>query len=539
MPPPFASRRLRAPLDHGQSLQRPELGSAADVLATNRQRIQSWDCRASEFSIGELRLSCGLELPQLAREYTRQYRDIADRSWNSEALILAGHQPRLFHPGVWFKNCALDWLGKQHLGTPINLIIDQDLGGTASIPVPVRDETGNARFEFLALDLAMEDIPFECRPLLDRDTFLSFPGRLASRLSWTSEIPMAGEIWQHARRILNSGETNLGRLVASARHAWEEVAGWNTLELPLSRLCETSSFARFAVELMQRAHEFRHVYNQELSHYRDVNHIRSKSHPVPALAQEGDWIEAPFWIFSKSQPRRRRLFVRAVPGGLELTDRAAWTTRWEGRNLAERWSELAGSGNCLRPRALITTLFCRLVASDLFLHGIGGAKYDELTDAIAREFWKLDLPDFLTLTATIRLPGCEHPLLPSELQRVRDQLRDLKFHPENHLPNGTLGVAERLRAAKAIHLRERPLNRDLRNWQRELERLNQGLAAAVSQADQFLRNELQSLSKKFEADRILGSREISFCCFGARLATQLEAALDNPADDRSHSNASK
>ena len=46
---------------------------------------------------------------------------------NAEGLIfLAGHQPELFHPGVWLKNFALGTLARQHGATAINLLIDSD-----------------------------------------------------------------------------------------------------------------------------------------------------------------------------------------------------------------------------------------------------------------------------------------------------------------------------------------------------------------------------------------------------------------------------
>ncbi len=50
----------------------------------------------------------------------------------------------------------------------------------------------------------------------------------------------------------------------------------------------------------------------------------------------------------------------------------------------ERLHELAGPAVRLRTRALTTTLFSRFLLGDLFIHGIGGAKYDELGDEIAR-----------------------------------------------------------------------------------------------------------------------------------------------------------
>ena len=38
----------------------------------------------------------------------------------------------------------------------------------------------------------------------------------------------------------------------------------------------------------------------------------------------------------------------------------------------------------LRPRALTLTIWARLLIADLFVHGIGGAKYDRISDTMRR-----------------------------------------------------------------------------------------------------------------------------------------------------------
>ena len=42
------------------------------------------------------------------------------------SIFLAGHQPQLFHPGVWFKNFALDRLARRHGAVAVNLVVDSD-----------------------------------------------------------------------------------------------------------------------------------------------------------------------------------------------------------------------------------------------------------------------------------------------------------------------------------------------------------------------------------------------------------------------------
>ena len=61
----------------------------------------------------------------------------------------------------------------------------------------------------------------------------------------------------------------------------------------------------------------------------------------------------------------------------------------------------ARQGLRLRPRALVTTMYARLMLADLFLHGIGGAKYDQLTDLIIRQFFDVQPPRGAAVTFEI------------------------------------------------------------------------------------------------------------------------------------------
>ena len=48
-------------------------------------------------------------------------------------------------------------------------------------------------------------------------------------------------------------------------------------------------------------------------------------------------------------------------------------------------------------------MFSRFLLGDLFIHGIGGAKYDELGDEISRRFFGIEPPGFLTVSMTLWL----------------------------------------------------------------------------------------------------------------------------------------
>ena len=82
---------------------------------------------------------------------------------------------------------------------------------------------------------------------------------------------------------------------------------------------------------------------------------------------------------------------------------------------------------------MITTLFARLFLSDLFLHGIGGAKYDQVTDAIIERFFGLKPPEYMTITATLRLPIARRETVLDDSRQIERKLRELAFHPEHFL----------------------------------------------------------------------------------------------------------
>ena len=59
----------------------------------------------------------------------------------------------------------------------------------------------------------------------------------------------------------------------------------------------------------------------------------------------------------------------------------------------------------LSPRALTLTTFIRLFIADNFVHGIGGGRYDQVSDQIIRDYFKVDPPAFSVTTATLFFPA--------------------------------------------------------------------------------------------------------------------------------------
>src|SRR6185312_5325259 len=88
----------------------------------------------------------------------------------------------------------------------------------------------------------------------------------------------------------------------------------------------------------------------------------------------------------------------------------------------------------IRPRALTLTLFARLCLGDLFIHGIGGGKYDEATDAIIRDYFGIEPPGYQVLSATLHLPLEGFAAAPADRERAERLVRDLHWNPQRHVP---------------------------------------------------------------------------------------------------------
>jgi hypothetical protein len=176
---------------------------------------------------------------------------------------------------------------------------------------------------------------------------------------------------------------------------------------------------------------------------------------------------------------------------------------------AVEWLQAASGWLRLRPRALLTTMFARLFLGDLFIHGIGGAAYDGLTDVLIRRFFGHDPPGFMVVTATAKLPIARHSFRAADLQRVQQRLRDLTYHPEKHAADSA--SAALLVDAKNDWIRREGPSRRQRHH--EIVRINEALQPFVAEQREMLLVQRAELEEHAQRERVLGSREYSFALF--------------------------
>ena len=440
------TRRLRAPSEDGGLLAVPPLSEAGRLLRENAAHLQSWDHDFQGRRAIDLRPLVASQLIEKARAYLIRIGIEPGRPVEEGgALVVTGHQPELFHPGVWIKNFAADAIARTFNATALNLIVDNDIPKSSSLLVPTRHQ-GALKVRRVDFDDWVGEIPYEDMVVQDEALFESFPSRVRPVLGDLIDDPILDDFWPMAVDAKATTDRVGHRFAQARRRIEQEYAGVRNLELPISEVCETEGFLWFAVHLLAHLKRFQEVHNDALMAYRLAHGIRSRHHPVPALGTEGEWLEAPFWVWRKSEPRRRPLMIRQKQKLMELRIGGEDAPLMEiplgidqeGCCAVERLRELPAMGVRLRTRALTTTMFARFLLGDLFIHGIGGAKYDELGDEVASRFFGFKPPEYLTLSLTLRL-GLEGDFAtPSRLDNIGRLIRDLQYNPDRHLRDGDL-----------------------------------------------------------------------------------------------------
>ena len=443
----MTARRLRAPATDGGLLVDPPRAEAGRLTAANSDRLSTWEYDVQGRSASRLRGQARREIVAQAREFLRRHglaEDFfaagpSDPETAQLPLIVTGHQPELFHPGVWVKNFAAAGLARSRGGLALNLIVDNDIPKDSSIRVPVAQD-GRLRTVPVEFDAWRGEIPYEDWKVGDELMFASFPDRVRAVLGEAVAGPLLDDFWPRAVRRRGEAATS-GMRFSLARREIEASWGVRNLEIPLGTLCQTDSFLWFASHLIAQLPRYQEIHNACLAEYRAAHHIRSRHHPVAALARTDGWLEAPFWVWRGSQPRRRALLARQrlkaidlrIAGEDDVLVSLPLTPEGEACCAVERLRELAADSIRLRTRALTTTMFARYFLGDLFIHGIGGAKYDELGDEISRRFFGLEPPGFLAMSLTLWLDlPAEHVSL-DDLRAVDREIRDLNFNPDRHL----------------------------------------------------------------------------------------------------------
>lgn len=537
-------RSLKVPRENNTFLCTPHAGNAQGLL---RQNQSQKDSQPQADWIRPLQTLARTQALQAARDYTSTYapQSILNSGTEPLNLVVGGHQPELFHPGVWFKNVLLSKIAQSTSSCGLHVIIDHDLARSDTIRVPAQSTATMDSFE--------HGIGYEKGEL--HQTAISLPIRsdFGNRLPWHLTLTDGTDLsrWRKAIDQIASGLASCGAFGSIAqdrfpllseclskcknfsdvfsqfRHRIEIEHGVSNLEVPIGSICDASAFGRFVYHCVVDADSLWSIYNRCRSEYRHRHSIRNQAQPVPELLQEDGMLELPFWIYKRdvasfTDRKRLWLFVDSSQSSDEyqLVDHPdpAQRTIWlslprDPKQVEWAWSRWVDEGVCIRPRALMTTLFLRCFVADLFVHGIGGGAYDELTDAIILAWLGMEPPEYITCSASLHLGlSASGDAQVESMQRAHRELQLMRSVPERFLDT-TQSDQKQLFDEHAQLLTHIPERGKKRAWHAEVIRAKAQMESAIAEQKRIAIAELQSLYRTQHRNKIRDSREFSFCLF--------------------------
>lgn len=523
---------VRAPRSDNQDLCIPDHQELCFQVLKNRDL---WLSDGVPEWIVNLRQRARQQVASAAIDYTQSY--TRKPSIDPSMLwVVGGHQPEAFHPGVWYKNFLIDALVKklqeQAPARGLHVIIDHDLPKSLSIKIPSRGHQNSGHLAVTPCLLPIDDshrlkhpnpLPWHQYQIASDRIESSIRQMEASAESLGLERPMAREFFESMPDSDRS--IDAARAISQARHRLEIQAGLENLDLPMSLVCQTQAWCEFVEYCFTHAPELLEIYNASLDDYRAREKITNPGQPVAHLSKNSDWLELPLWLYRPSDQARNRLWLRTEKACWELgsgarPDQFAWTTRIESRPgalLQAIRQEPPDRQICLRPRALITTLFLRCFLADGFVHGIGGGIYDRLTDDIIRKLLRIEPPSYTIATATLQLPLPE-PLrgafeaTQSEMNELNQQFRAIRSAPQKFL---TLDdpFHQELATEHARLLDSIPPRGQKKIWHRQMVELKKQIRQAIYPVIQSHQMQLYSAQRRAHEAHVLSSREYSMLLF--------------------------
>ena len=182
-------------------------------------------------------------------------------------------------------------------------------------------------------------------------------------------------------------------------------------------------------------------------------------------------------------------------------------------------------GVYIRPRALVTTMFSRLFLGDFFVHGIGGGKYDQLTDYIIEHFFQIPAPRFAIATMTAFLPVDMPDVIEEDLAEIDSTIRDFEQAPDRFalnvrklLPHIDLSdTVNGLIEEKKAWIQREVAPEDRRNWHLGLEDIHSRLRNQLEGTARELTEHRKSVESAIKQRQLLSSREMSYCLFPKKI----------------------
>jgi len=541
---------FKVPQKNKQIFLSPSVDKISSLLEENKNIFSQYSFKILNHPFKEVRGNSRKRVVKEALRFSKRFdSDIGEKINPAyQYIIQSGHQPLFFHPGIWIKNIFLNELLKSPLpdkSLGLNIILDNDICKDLDLSLPVLSSNGNLKLEkvnFLSSTLA-PNFPFEEYPCPSLELISKFNQDIICKLkSLKSEnknilnyFKYFAQCLENSSRLCSRNYTrvNLGEFLGLARRLYEQEIEPAYLEIPFSQICDSDEFLSFFLEIIKNIKSFSKIYNNKLDEYRKLFKIRNWAQPSPSLIIKENLIEVPFWIW-KEGDQRKKFFILRDEGRNYLYNDSYGKIFLMVKNSLKSLSSLKiflkEKKLKIRPKALLLTLYNRLFISDLFIHGLGGARYDLVTDEIIREFFKVEPPHFLVISCTL-YPNFKSSPRASDfkISDLKKKIRDLKFNPERYVDELSLTKKEEIRIGELAEKKTELVKKikktistiEKRKISEEIKTINNFIVEKIIPLKYELDKKIEKEEEKIKQSKVYTFREFPYCFFSAKTLRKL------------------
>ncbi len=405
--------RLQTPPNDGDVLVEPSRARLALLAESNHRLLNAY-----AFDV----------LDTDAQTLRAELRD-ALRAGRYAPVVITGHQPEFIHAGVWAKHVVASKLAESFDGKAVNFVVDNDAPARTVLETPTVIGA-EARVEAVRYARLKRGVAHEFIPRLETADLRHFETTVRRHLAERFDRSCLPVYFTAMTR--DHDARDWVEQMVHARRAVERDFGVEMIEHRVSR----NWFGPVLADLIVNHARFVECYNAALADYRKTNRVRSPNRPIPDLVCAGLRCELPVWAYRPGEPRRRLLIERDGDRVHLFAD--AERIAEIGIDDLKRWGTARAAlgrvnGYLFRPRALTLTLWARVFVGDLFIHGIGGAKYDRITDGLIRRYYGVEPPAMACVSATLRMDLPRDDADALTLRDARSRVRDLRYNPQRHV----------------------------------------------------------------------------------------------------------
>ena len=514
------------------------------LINLNKERFQSYDFNINGMPFSQFREQVRSETLKKAGEYTEKIwslctklniagtenlSGIKDSYTPEQEIIQTGHSPALVHPGILIKHSLMNSIAEEKMnGIGINMVVDNDASNDNCLNIPdingPDSSVGKIEYHPGLRNLAFEEIRYA-----DSTQLQAIKENVVKALH-KPDMKKTFEDFINIVIKLSKETLQFSDLFTYARHAFLTRFGIRNLEVPVSHISETDSFLNFFLHITADAKRFVETYNAKLREYRKLKKISSMANPLPDLMEKGFIVEMPFWMWKRDEPRKSLFASVANDSRIsiicenKIVEHFDFDVRNRPTNNLERLKTLISKGIKIRPKAIANTMYSRLFFSDLFVHGIGGAKYDLITDEIIRGFFGVEPPGYATISATLHLPYKPLDASKEDVIALKHVIKDMGYNPDRYASDVIMEDAEMKSMAsekKELITKESHDTKEKHLTFDRIKQINSLMREKIMPLIKEKEKEMEDLEKSINHNSIVTNREYPFCIYPESMLQKL------------------